>query len=72
MIFELQNCVENSSHTSELVLYRGSYTCILHYYGRKERCLMPQKLETVLKHVEEISNDINRQLIDEKSINLFN
>jgi hypothetical protein len=33
---------------------------------------MPQKLETVLKHVEEISNDINRQLIDEKSINLFN
>jgi integrase len=24
---------------------------------------MPQKLETVLKHVEEISNDINRQLI---------
>jgi hypothetical protein len=33
---------------------------------------MPQKLETVLKHVEEISNDINRQLIYEKSINLFN
>ena len=26
---------------------------------------MPQKLETVLKHVEEISNDINRQLIYE-------
>jgi site-specific recombinase XerD len=24
---------------------------------------MPQKLETVLKHVEEISNEINRQLI---------
>jgi hypothetical protein len=24
---------------------------------------MPQKLETVLKHVEEISNDANRQLI---------
>ena len=24
---------------------------------------MPQKLETVLKHVEEISNDLNRQLI---------
>ena len=24
---------------------------------------MPQKLETVLKHVEEISNDVNRQLI---------
>jgi hypothetical protein len=33
---------------------------------------MPQKLETVLKHVEEISNDINRQLIYEKSINLVN
>jgi hypothetical protein len=33
---------------------------------------MPQKLETVLKHVEEISNDINRQLIYEKSTNLFN
>jgi len=33
---------------------------------------MPQKLETVLKHVEEISNDINRQLIYEKSIDLFN
>ena len=33
---------------------------------------MPQILETVLKHVEEISNDINRQLIYEKSINLFN
>jgi hypothetical protein len=26
---------------------------------------MPQKLETVLKHVEEISNDVNRQLIYE-------
>ena len=26
---------------------------------------MPQKLETVLKHVEEISNDVNRQLIHE-------
>lgn len=26
---------------------------------------MPQKLETVLKHVEEISNDVNRQLIKE-------
>lgn len=26
---------------------------------------MPQKLETVLKHVEEISNDINRQMIYE-------
>ncbi|HET7642068.1 MAG TPA: hypothetical protein VFK40_01050, partial [Nitrososphaeraceae archaeon] len=24
---------------------------------------MPQKLETVLKHVEEITNDVNRQLI---------
>ena len=24
---------------------------------------MPQKLETVLKHVEEIDNDVNRQLI---------
>ena len=24
---------------------------------------MPQKLETVLKQVEEISNDVNRQLI---------
>ncbi len=24
---------------------------------------MPQKLETVLKHVEEISNDVNRRLI---------
>jgi hypothetical protein len=24
---------------------------------------MPQKLETVLKHVEEMNNDINRQLI---------
>jgi len=33
---------------------------------------MPQKLETVLKHVEEISNDINRQLLYEKSINIFN
>jgi hypothetical protein len=29
---------------------------------------MPQKLETVLKHVEKINNDINRQLIYEKSI----
>ena len=27
--FELQNCVKISSHTSEPVLYRGSYTCIL-------------------------------------------
>ncbi len=26
---------------------------------------MPQKLETVLKHVEEISNNVNRQLIYE-------
>jgi hypothetical protein len=26
---------------------------------------MPQKLETVLKNVEEISNDVNRQLIKE-------
>jgi hypothetical protein len=26
---------------------------------------MPQKLETVLKHIEEISNDVNRQLIKE-------
>ena len=26
---------------------------------------MPQKLETVLKHVEEISNDVNRHLIYE-------
>ena len=26
---------------------------------------MPQKLETVLKHEEEISNDVNRQLIYE-------
>lgn len=26
---------------------------------------MPQKLETVLKHVEESSNDVNRQLIYE-------
>jgi hypothetical protein len=26
---------------------------------------MPQKLETVLKHIEEISNDANRQLIHE-------
>ena len=25
---------------------------------------MPQKLETVLKHVEEISNEVNRQLIN--------
>ena len=33
---------------------------------------MPQKLETVLKYVEEISNEINRQLIYKKSINLFN
>jgi hypothetical protein len=24
---------------------------------------MPQKLKTILKHVEEISNDVNRQLI---------
>ncbi|MDW3605049.1 MAG: hypothetical protein QOK67_08415 [Nitrososphaeraceae archaeon] len=29
---------------------------------------MPQKLETVLKHVEEISNDINRQLIYENQL----
>jgi hypothetical protein len=29
----------------------------------KGECLMPQKLETVLKHVEEISNDVNRQII---------
>jgi len=33
---------------------------------------MPQKLETVLKDLEEISNDINRQLTYKKSINLFN
>jgi hypothetical protein len=26
---------------------------------------MPQKLETVLKHVEEINNNVNRQLIHE-------
>ena len=26
---------------------------------------MPQKLETVLKHVEEISNDVNRKLIQD-------
>jgi hypothetical protein len=26
---------------------------------------MPQKLETVLKHVDEIRNDVNRQLIYE-------
>lgn len=26
---------------------------------------MPQKLETVLKHIKEISNDVNRQLIKE-------
>ena len=25
---------------------------------------MPQKRETVLKHVEEISNEVNRQLIN--------
>jgi hypothetical protein len=31
---------------------------------------MPQKLETVLKHVEEISNNINRQLIKEYHIYL--
>jgi len=31
---------------------------------------MPQKLETVLKDLEEISNDINRQLTYKKSINL--
>ena len=24
---------------------------------------MPQKLETILKHVEEINNEVNRQLI---------
>ena len=29
---------------------------------------MPQKLETVLKHVEEISNDINRQFIYENQL----
>ena len=68
----LPNPVIMSSKPSEPILYRGSYTSILHYYGRNERCLMPQKLETVLKHIEEISNDINRQLIYEKSINLFN
>jgi hypothetical protein len=28
-----------------------------------ERYLMPQKLETVLKKVEEISNDVNNHLI---------
>jgi hypothetical protein len=33
---------------------------------------MPQKLGTVLKHVEEISNDINRQLIYENQLNLMN
>jgi hypothetical protein len=33
---------------------------------------MLQKLEPVLKHVEEISNYVNRQLIYEKSINIFN
>ena len=27
---------------------------------------MPQKLETVLKHVEEINNDVNRQLIHDR------
>ena len=26
---------------------------------------MPQKLETVLKHVDEVSNQVNRQLIHE-------
>jgi hypothetical protein len=30
-----------------------------------KRHLIPQKLETVLKKVEEISNDVNRQLIKE-------
>jgi hypothetical protein len=33
---------------------------------------MPQKLETVLKHVEEISNDTNRQHIYENQLNLMN
>jgi hypothetical protein len=33
---------------------------------------MLQKLEPVLKLVEEISNYVNRQLIYEKSINIFN
>ena len=32
---------------------------------------MPQKLETVLKHVEEISNDVNRQLIKDYHRNLI-
>jgi hypothetical protein len=31
--------------------------------GKKERYLLPQKLETILKKVEEISNDINKHLI---------
>ena len=35
IIAELQNRGENSSHTSEPVLYRGSYTCI--FNSRKER-----------------------------------
>lgn len=29
---------------------------------------MPQKLEIVLKHVEEIDNDFNRQLIHERGL----
>ena len=29
---------------------------------------MPQKLETVVKHVEEINNDVNRQLIHERGL----
>ena len=61
-------CYNENSNLSEPILYRGFYTCILHYYGRNDRCLMPQKLETVLKHVEEISNDINRQLIYENQL----
>ena len=32
---------------------------------REEKRLMPQKLETVLKNIEESSNDVNRQLIKE-------
>ena len=30
IFFELQNCVENSSHTSEPVLYHGSYTITIY------------------------------------------
>ena len=36
---ELQNCVENSSHTSEPILHSDSYTSILQLYEKDEASL---------------------------------